>query len=203
MGFVSDIVGGLTGANQSSDAAVQASATQAAASQAGIDEQRRQFNALQKLMAPFVTGGTTAFNAQQSLLGLRGPEQEQAAIAGLTESPLYREQAAQAENSAMQAAAATGGLRGGNFQQLFANIRPQLLSQMVQQRFQNLGGLAGLGQASAAGQGSAGLQMGGTIADLYGQKGAAQAGGLLAAGNRQSNIFGQALQLGGLAAGLF
>ena len=62
-----------------SNAAQSAAETQAGASQAGIEEQRRQFDAIQKLLAPYVAAGTPALEAQEALLqrasatgGLRG-----------------------------------------------------------------------------------------------------------------------------------
>ena len=56
------------------DAASSAAATQAGSAQAGIDEQRRQFDAVQKLLAPYTQAGPGALEAQQSFLGLKGPE---------------------------------------------------------------------------------------------------------------------------------
>ena len=50
------------------DAAQSAAETQAGASAAGIAEQRRQFDVVQKLLEPYVTGGTKAFEQQQALV---------------------------------------------------------------------------------------------------------------------------------------
>ena len=66
----------------------------------------------------------------------------------------------QGENAMLQNAAATGGLRGGNLQGALAKFRPQVLSQLINQRMAQLGGLAGMGQQAATtlgtGLGSAG-----------------------------------------------
>lgn len=97
---------------------------------------------------------------------------------------------AQGENAILQNASATGGLRGGNVQGALAQFRPQLLSSLIQRQFQNLGGLTSIGQNAAAGTGSAGLQTGTNISNLFQQQGAAEAGGALANGRAQANAFG-------------
>jgi hypothetical protein len=63
-----------------------------------------------------------------------------------------------------------------------------VLSQLINQQYNRLGGLAQMGQASAAGVGSAGLQTGSNIAQLLQAQGAAQAGGQLAAGQAWQSI---------------
>lgn len=200
---IGDVFGGITGANQAADAAQQAASTQAASSQAGIDENKRQFDKLVQLMAPFVTGGTQALGAQQSLLGLNGTTQQQQAIAGLEQSPQMQALLKQGENGILQNASATGGLRGGNTQAALAQFRPQLLNALIQQQYSNLGGLSQLGQASAAGQASAGMNSANNIATLLGQQGAALAGGQLAQGSTVRNTFGDMLKIGGTIAGFF
>jgi hypothetical protein len=77
-----------------------------------------------------------------------------------------------------------------------AQFRPGLLNQVIQQQFGNLGGLAGVGQASAAGIGAAGQASANQITALLGQQGAAQAGNALAQGQATQNLVGS---LGGLA----
>jgi len=70
-----------------------------------------------------------------------------------------------------------------------------LLNQLIQQKYANLGGLTALGQASAAGQAGAGMQSAGAIADLLAQQGAAQAGGIMAKGGLQRQVFGDLLAI--------
>ncbi len=104
--------GGLIGSQMTSSATKSASETQAGAAQAGIDEQRRQNEVVQQLLAPYVQAGGGALGAyapyqqagagalptlqqyaqagapaleqQQALIGLRGPEAQRAAIAGIS-----------------------------------------------------------------------------------------------------------------------
>src|SRR3990167_1451001 len=159
-------------------AASKAAKAQAGAAEAGIDEQRRQFDALQELLRPYVEAGTPALKAQQAFVGLGGPGAEREAIAGVEASPAFQALLRQGEEALLQRASATGGLRGGNIQGALAQFRPNLLAQTIEDRYAKLGGLTALGQQSAAGVGSAGMQTGANVANLLQQAGAARAGGL-------------------------
>lgn len=203
MGFVSDILGNLTGSNQAAEGVQQAAQTQAGASAAGIAAQNAQFNKIVELMAPFVTAGTNAIGAQQNLLGLNGNDAQQTAINAIQNSPEFAAYRQQGENSILQNASATGGLRSGNTQAALAKFSPQLLNALIQQRFGNLGGLAQIGQAGAAGQAAAGQAAGNNIAGLLAQQGAATAGGQIAKGNAGQNAFGSTLGLAGILGSLY
>jgi hypothetical protein len=183
MSFVSDFIGDLTGANKQADAANAASKTQAASAQAGIDEYRRQFDALQKLLQPFVSGGTNAMTALSNLIGLGGSNAQASAVSEIQNSPEFTAALQSGENAIRQNASATGGLRGGNTQAALAQFSPQLLAQTINNQYSRLGNLASLGQNAAAGVGNAGLSTGSGISNLLQQKGAALAGGQLAQGN--------------------
>ena len=173
-----------------SKAAKKASGQQAASAQQGIDEQRRQFDALQVLMKPYVGTGTTALGQQAALIGVSGPEAQQAAISALQQGPEFNALVRQGEESILQNAAATGGLRGGNVQGALAQFRPQVLSSLIEQQYNRLGGLSTMGQNAAAGVGSAGMQTGNNISNLLAQQGAAQAGGTLASAQTWGNAIG-------------
>jgi hypothetical protein len=164
------------------DAAESASAAQAGAAKEGIEEQRRQFDAVQKLLAPYVSAGAPALEAQQAFLGLKGPEAERAAIERIKGGETFQALASQGEEALLQRASATGGLRGGNIQGALAQFRPALLSSLIDQQYGRLGGMTALGQQSAAGVGAAGQQTGVNVANLLGQQGAAQAGAEIAQG---------------------
>jgi hypothetical protein len=164
------------------DAASSAAGIQGAAAQAGIDEQRRQFDTVQKLLKDYTEAGPGALAAQQEFLGLKGPEAERAAIERISGGETYKALAAQGENALLQQASATGGLRGGNIQAALGQFRPQLLSSLIDQQYGRLGGMTSLGQASAAGVGAAGMQTGANVSNLLGQQGAAQAGAEIAQG---------------------
>ena len=177
----------------SAEAAGDAAAAQAGSAEAGIAEQRRQFNEIQKLLAPYVAVGQPALEQQQAFLGLKGPEAERAAIERIRGGETFQALARQGEEAILQRASATGGLRGGNVQAALAQFRPALLSQLLEQQYSRLGGLTSLGQQSAAGVGTAGQAMGTNVTNLLGQQGAAQAAGALG----QAQAYGQTI--GGLS----
>ena len=179
-----------------SDAAGDAADAQSASARAGIDEQRRQFDAIRELLQPYTQSGVGALGQQGALIGLNGAGAQQGAYQGIENSPAFQAMMQQGENAMLQNASATGGLRGGNLQGAMAQFRPQLLAQQIQSQFQNLGGLTSIGQNAAAGVGNAGMSTGANIANLMGQQGAAQAGGALG----QASAWGNAL--GGIGQGV-
>lgn len=183
----STLLSGVLQANAASDAAN----TQAGMAQAGIAEQRRQFDAIQKLMEPYVQAGTGALGAQQALVGLGGVDAQQSAISNIQNSPIFQGLVRQGENSILQNASATGGLRGGNTQAALAQFSPAMLQKSIDDRFAKLGGLTTLGQNSAAGVGNAGLSSANQVSSLLGEQGAAQAGGVLG----QAKAYGNLLNL--------
>lgn len=195
------VITGYMSSKAQSKAASTAADAQTEASQAGIDEQRRQFEAVQALLKPYIEAGTWALGAQQNLIGLGGAAKQQEAIAALEQSPQFQMLQQQGENALLQQASATGGLRGGNTQAALAQFRPQLLSQLIESQYGKLSGLTGIGQASAAGQAAAAQQQGSDIASLLGQQGAAQAGAALAAGQGRAQAWGNVGQaIGNVAA---
>jgi hypothetical protein len=175
-----------------SNAQKSAAATQSAAAQQGIEEQRRQFDAVQKLLAPFVTGGTTAFGQQIALTGAAGADAQRAAIQAIEQGPEFAALARQGENAILQQSSATGGLRGGNVQGALAQFRPQILSGLIEQQYGRLGGLAQMGQNAATNQATFGQTTGQNISNLLAQQGAAQAGGTLASAQTWGNLLGSA-----------
>jgi hypothetical protein len=215
----SAVVGGVV----SSRSASKAAKAQQEASGASIDEQRAQFAAMQRTLKPYVDAGTPALrqiasyadvaqpalNEQQALLGMFGAEAQQQAINKIEQSPLYLEQVRQGENAILQQASATGGLRGGNIQAALAQFRPAVLSQMIEDKYTKLGGmtdfggsaalnLAKMGQASAAGQGAAGMNMASNIGTALTNTGQAQAQAQLAKGQAWGNVAGSVGYLGGM-----
>lgn len=225
------IAGGATiigGAMQSS-AARSAAETQAGAAREGgalqaeaqreaLAEQRRQFERMSEILGPYVQQGVSgieglspfrqaglqAFQRQQALLGLRGPEAEAAEIAAIQRRPGYLAQQQAGEEAILRRAAVTGGLRRGNVQQALGQFAPRLLAQEIESQYGRLGGLAGagmsieerlatLGQASAARQAAAAGGFGEAAAQLLTGGAAAQARALQqAAGAQAAGTLGSA-----------
>jgi hypothetical protein len=199
------VVGGVYSANKQAGAAKDAAGAQSQAAQLGIEEQRRQFDAVRELLNPYVNAGTGALGAQQNLLGLNGADAQATAINGLQASPQFHALQKQGNDAILANASATGGLRGGNTQAALAQFSPNLLNSLIQQQYANLGGMTSLGQNAAAGVGNAGMQTGANVANLLGQQGAAQAGASLAQGraygqmaNSITGAFGSFAGMGGL-----
>lgn len=176
----------LYSSNQAAKAGKQAAQAQSDAAQAGIDENRRQFDELIKRLEPYTQAGPGALGAQQSLLGLSGPDAQQQAISGIQDSPQFRSLLQQGESSILANASATGGLRGGNVQGALGQFSPALLSQLINDQYSRLGGITNIGQNSAAFVGNAGLQTGNNVSNLLEQQGAALAGGRLAQGKARA-----------------
>lgn len=197
------VVGGtqVVGGMVQSRAASKAAGAQTQAAEMGIEEQRRQFDLVQQLLKPYVEAGTPALQQQQALIGLQGTEAQQQAISALEGSPLFQAQVRQGEEALLQRASATGGLRGGNIQAALAQFRPQMLQQEIETQYGRLGGLTSLGQQSAAGVGTAGMQTGARVAGLYGDIGAAQAGKSLAQGQAISGVLNMPAQFLGMQYG--
>jgi hypothetical protein len=170
---------GLGGAIEGRESIGAASQVQQQAAQGGIEEQRRQFDAIQKLLQPYSEAGTGALAQQQALLGMGTPEAQQQAITALQGSPQFQALQQQGENAILQNASATGGLRGGNVQAALAQFRPALLSNLINQQYTRLGGLTSIGQNAAAGVGNAGMSTGTNISNLLARQGQAEAGGIL------------------------
>lgn len=213
---ISALIGGgatLIGGMMQSDAASEAAGAQVQSSEAGISEQRRQFDEVRKLLEPYVNAGTqaiggfapyqsaggVAFDQQKAIAGLLGEKAQRQAINQIQSDPLLQSQIQTGENALLQNASATGGLRGGNVQAALAQFRPQMLQQAIEQQYARLGGISGTGlgvtealyrggQASSVAQASQAQSLGANVAGLLGQQGAARA--QEAAG--QANAFGSA-----------
>lgn len=218
------IAGGVLSSHATKSAAETASAAQTGAAntaadaqlkaaQLGIDQQNKQFETIQKLLAPYQQAGTGALGAQQNLLGLNGSAAQGTAIDAIKNGPQFGALTQQGEDAILANASATGGLRGGNVQGALAQFRPALLAQLIQQQYGNLGGLTSIGQNAAAGVGNAGISTGNSITQLLQsqgiasaaaamQGGAAAAGSALAAGNANANLFGNLGSAFGTYAGM-
>lgn len=215
IGGVGSLFGGLFGASASGTASKQyiQALQQAQSSLQGTQQQGLD------LLQPFTTAGTSATTSLSNLLGTPGqgllqpygqtftaPTADQA-----QQTPGYQFQLQQGLNAAQNSAAGQGSLLSGrtladlnnyaqgvastNYQNTFNNSLTQY--QQAYQQFLNnqnntysrLLGLGGLGMQGA--QGSAGLisGIGGDIASLYGQQGAAAAQGTIGQANAYSNMF--------------
>lgn len=153
--------------------------------------------------AQFAQAGVEALQQQRALSGAAGPQAQQQAIAAIEQSPEFQAAVQQGESAILQNASATGGLRGGNVQAALAQYRPQLLNQFIQQKYQQLGGLAQSGLETARGITALGAGLGETISG----RGAQAAQNLLGLGTQTAeSLTGRGAQaaqnLLGLGAGV-
>jgi hypothetical protein len=175
-------VGGYMSARSKASAAAKAAGQQEAAYNRGLDEQNQKLEDIRDLLNPYTELGKKALESQGNLIGLGTPEQQRQAISNIEQGPQFQAMQQQGENSLLQNASATGGLRGGNIEGALAQFRPSLLSSLIQQQFSQLGGLSGQGlQASNALSGFT-QNTGNNKSQLFGQIGAAQSGATLAQG---------------------
>ena len=223
------VVGGtaIAGSVLSSNASRSAASTQARAAEAGQDTQRQMFERTQEILRPYVQAGQAqlptlggyteagpqAFGRQLDLAGLRGPQAQQAAIQQVQAQPRFGALTQAGEEAILANAAATGGLRGGNVQRSLADFRSDLLAQEIEREYARMGGLtafgqgvsqnlAQMGQASAAGTGTAAMQAGQGISALQGAAGAARAGGTLGSAAAYGQVLNMPAQVVGLEYGL-
>jgi len=192
------LLSGITGGK----AAKKAAKIQAEAYQKGIDEQHRQFDITQQNEAPYLAAGGQGLGGLLELLGLGsgGLKGQQSAIDALKTSPEFTSQYGTGQDTILQNAAATGGLRGGNTQNSLATFGSNLLAQVIQSRLGNLGGLASMGSATAGTLGQLGQANADSVAKLFGQQGSAQANGILGQSAAMQGIFNSLGSFGSQAA---
>jgi len=176
IGAGASILGGITGGKGASKAAK----AQAAAQQASLAEQQRQFNITQANYAPFQAVGTQALGGMQNLLGLAGNDAQGSAISALQASPGFQALYNQGSDAILQNSAATGGLRGGNTQNSLANFGANTLASTIQQQLSNLGGLVNTGMGATNGVAGASQAYGGQQAQTQSMLGNANATGAAA-----------------------
>lgn len=195
---------GLLGMETSAEkAAKSAAGAQVDASQAAIDEQRRQFDITQANYQPYQAAGSAALTQQQALLGLSGQDAQQQAYNQFTTSPGQQFLQERAQKNLLRNAAAIGGLGGGNVRNALVEQGVGFAQQDFQNQFGRLGQLAGQGQAAVSSLGGIGANTAGNIGNLQQASGQARASGILGAQQAQSDMFTQGLGAVGQAAGFF
>lgn len=186
------VVGSLISSDAQRSAGNTAADATSAANQQAIAAQNQRFDAVQKLLQPYVQAGTGALTAQQNLIGLNGNGAQASAIQALQGSPAFTAAQQLGENRILANASATGGLRGGNVQAALAQFNPALLASTINDQYARLGGLTSIGQNAAAGVGNAGMATGNNVSQLLQGIGSANAGAALSQG-RADTILGSGL----------
>ena len=177
---VASVAEARSSGRRAEDAATEGAAVQAEATEAGIEEQRRQFDITQGNLQPFQEAGVGALGQQQALLGLSGQEAQQQAFQGLNESPGQQFLRDRQQRALVRNASAIGGLGGGNVRTALQQQAVGFAQQDIQNQFGRLGQIAGQGQTAGTNIGQFGAQTAGNIANL----------GVAGAEARASGIFG-------------
>lgn len=180
-------------AGQAAEAAAQ---RQEDAAQRAITVQEQQFQQILELISPFQQAGVSALEQQQALLGLAGPEAQQAAFDAFTASPGQDFLREQGEQAVLRQAAATGGLGGGNVLSALQQQGIGFAAQQLNNRIAQLGAIAGQGLGAGGQIGQAGLGTAGNVSNLLLQQGAARASGILGQQQAQSQGLQQGVGLG-------
>jgi len=188
LGLFSSIAS-VFGASKKKKAVKAAAEVQAAAAQAGINQQNAQFAQTQQNIEPYLGAGTKALGAQQDLLGLNGTGVQQTQLDALRASPLFQQLFGAGQDAVLSNASATGGLRGGNAQRSLYDAGEDTFAQVIQQQLANLGGLSSQGLGAATGLGGLGAENASQISQLLGNKGAAQAGGILGSAAASQQLY--------------
>lgn len=190
-----DLMSGLSGENTRAGIE-EAARLQLQGTRESLALQQAQFGEARRWMEPYMMAGRRALGPLQVLAGGGTPEQEQAMIAQIQESPTMQAMMEQGENAILQSASATGGLRGGNTMSALAQFRPSMLRSEIQDRYSRLAGLAGMGQATTVGGVAAGQQSASQQAQTMQAGTEAQASATMAAAQARNTLMNNMMQLG-------
>lgn len=170
------------------NSAKRASEAQAKGAEAGVEEQRREFDITQEQAAPFREAGLRALERQEVLLGLRGAKAQQQGFNVLAESSGQRFLQDRARRNLERSAAARGGRLGGNVLSALNEQGVGFAQQDLQNEIARLGQVAGQGRAVTQ---TLGQQRGATATNI--QQGLLSSGQARSTGIQQQN---QAVQSG-------
>ena len=152
------------------------------------------FKGIQGYYDPYMKAGTGALSSQQDLMGLNGKAAQDAAFTGL-QNGQYTELAKQGENSLLQNAAATGGVRGGNTAAALAQFRPAMMQNIIDKQTANLAGMSNQGLNASNSLAGYRSDLGNQLAGVNADRGNFGATYKTALGNNNSNY---ALRVGDL-----
>lgn len=191
MGLFS-FVGGLLGASAQKKASRKAEEATLGYLNKGIEEQGRQSDLTRADYQPYTTAGVSAIGKMGDIVGLNGNDKWAAALEALEGSPYLKSLFRNGEEAVLQNASATGGVRGGNTERSLADFRADAFAQAIQRELESLGGIASLGGGMATNLGSLGAHKADALTNLFGQQGAARAGGLLTRGGITAGMWNSA-----------
>ena len=190
-GFAIGAVATLGAADMQSEAAGDAANAANRGQQAGIDEQRRQFDTFQNNIAPYLGAGNDALTGLKGLMA--------GDYSGFEDSPDYLYARDQAQQGIERGAAARGSLYSGGTNVDLAKALSGIASQNLGNYRNFLTGIATMGQNAAVGAGSIGQQTANSISGMYGNMGANNGNAAIG----QANAWGNAISCIGNLAGQY
>jgi hypothetical protein len=191
MGLFS-FVGGLLGAGSQKKASRNAQAAMVDALNKAIGTEQQQYQQSRADFAPYLATGTSALGGLGDLVGTNGADKWQAAIAALQQSPLYQSLFRNGQESLLQNASATGGLRGGNTQRGLADFGADTLASVYQNQVGNLGSLASMGLGATGNISALGQNNANQVAGLQQGIGQTNANGILTRGGITAGMWNSA-----------
>lgn len=147
MGLFS-LIGGIIGGGQQAKASKEAARLQYQGTQDSIAETARQYDLTRSDYQPFRDLGVGALDNFGNLLGINGAEQQQAEIDLLKASPLYQSLFNNGQEAMLASASATGGLRGGDFQEASMDFGRDTLNAVIRDQLANYSGAIGIGSGA-------------------------------------------------------
>jgi hypothetical protein len=194
MGFVKDIVGGLTGST-AAKAATQAAGVQSAASDKAIDFQREALDKQLALTKPYTDLGASNTTKLQDLIN--DPQKQ---LDYVQNNPFFNALATKAQTGILNNAATKGKLGSGGTQEALQNSLLLLGNDLLQQQIGNTQNLVTIGSNAATGQASTIGNNADNVGNLTLASGQAQANGLIGAANAKTSAFQNLLNTGAQAA---
>jgi hypothetical protein len=156
----------LYGASQQNKATDKGAKAQEHASQAAIDEQRRQFDLTRGDMAPWLQAGTNALGLQNNFLN--------GDFSGFQNSPDYKYALQEGIGSLDHSAAAHGGLFGGGHTRDLTRFATGLATQNANGYWDKIAGMSNTGNSTGTNLGQFGANMATRIGDQYNNMGQAR-----------------------------
>lgn len=202
-----EVGGAIYSANKQSGAAKDAANASNQATQASIDEQKREFDINQTNQAPWLNTGKSALSVLSGMYGLNSDGSGTSANApdysAFYNSPDYQFALTQGQGSLDRDAAARGTLYSGGHTADAISFGQGLASQQFGNFYNRMAGLAGAGQTTAINLGNQGMQMASNIGNLNMMNAGNQMNSIYNNANAWSNLAGQVGQVGGQLAGYY
>jgi len=200
------LVGGYMSSQAQKSASKNAANASNAATQASIDEQKREFDINQANQAPWLNTGKSALAMLGGMYGLNADGSNSGAApdySAFYSSPDYQFPLQQGQQAQDRSAAARGSLYSGQHTADTIQFGQGLASQQFGNYYNRLAGLAGVGQSAANQLGAYGQNYANNVGNLNMQNAGNQTDSIYNRVNANSNMWNQIAGVGSNLAGQF